>query len=206
MLNIFQADQVREVDVAVHAATLTGACYGHLLNVEPREQVFIPPSVAMKFQLLPGEVLLKARVIPNHPDRRETVPWKLIYVPPTTGQKPATPTPEAAKQQEEEEAAQELLASAAQLTDDEIKDRMRKDAVNGDVWTSREMFYYLFKRDPNYKSRVDRNAVSCIGNTFRDLCREGLLVRSEIYRRSDAAYAVYFCSSLDTLTPEDFRK
>jgi hypothetical protein len=87
----------------------------------------------------------------------------------------------------------------------DLKAQIEALVLEGQVWTSREVFYQLFKRDVDYKRNEDKLNAATIGNHLRALCRAGKMSRIELYRQDiDSAHAVYFSVDLDALKPEGY--
>lgn len=184
---------VKEAVIFVHALSTVGAAYARVLEGEhASEQVFIPQGIANKFEVLPGDCFT-CRVVQNHPDRRDTVPWRLVYIYPKGGDVPEAPRTEA--------RAKETFDT---MTDDRIRARVEEEALDGRVWTAREMFKGLSGRDPDYSAPPDKHKSSVIGNHLRTLCRHGRIYKMEIYSRTETAQHVYFCTDLEEFTPEGY--
>ena len=192
-MTVLDPADVKEVGIIVHAISAVGAAYARIRDgAHASEQVFVPQGVANKFKMLPGDCF-NCRVIPNYLDRRETVPWRLIYIHPQDGAAPEAPRTEV--------QAKETFDT---MTDDRIKVRVEEEALDGRVWTTREMFKQLSDRDLDYSVPEDKHKASVIGNHLRALCRQGRIYKMEIYSRTDTAQYVYFCTDLEEFTPAGY--
>lgn len=201
MTPLLNPADIRETNIIVHAIATSGVAYARDLLGNAEGQIFVPQGITRKFDMKPGDTF-RARVAPNFPDRLDSIPWRLIYVdvPKTEVPQPltnfATGLP--------------LLHSLRpepkpRLTDEQIKSQVREDAVDGRVWTTREMFFHLFDYEVVYKDAADKAAATTIGNVLRSMASEGLLYHCELYTKSTIAHAVYFCSDITALKPEGFR-
>jgi len=201
MTTILNPSDVHETHIIVHAIATSGVSYARDLSGTVEGQIFVPQGITRRFDMRPGDTF-KARVAPNFADRQETVPWRLIYVdmaqtevpPPVPTFRPALPLLHSLRPEPK-----------PRLTDEQIKARVREEAVDGRVWTTREMFFHLFDREVVYKEPADKAAATTIGNVLRAMAAEGLLYHCELYTRSTTAHAVYFCSDMAALKPEGFR-
>jgi len=194
--------EVRETTIVVHAIATSGVAYARDLEGNAEGQIFVPQGITRKFDMKPGDTF-RARVAPNFPDRADVIPWRLIYVDvPRT----EVPQPFLNKLEYGLPVLHSLRpAPKPRLTDDQIKERVREDAVDGRVWTTREMFFHIFDREVVYKETADKAAATTIGNVLRAMATEGLLYHCELYTKSTIAHAVYFCSDMTALKPEGFR-
>lgn len=202
MTTILSPSDVHEAHIIVHAIATSGVSYARDLTGTVEGQIFVPQGITRRFDMKPGDTF-RARVAPNFADRASVVPWRLIYVdvPPTE-----VPQPVLNKIEYGLPILHNLRPEPKpRLTDEQIKDRVREEAADGRVWTTREMFFHLFDREVVYKEPVDKAAATTIGNVLRAMAAEGLLFHCELYTKSTIAHAVYFCSDMAALKPEGFR-
>lgn len=194
MTALLNPSDIHEATIIVHAIATSGVSYARDLSGTVEGQIFVPQGITRRFDMRPGDTF-KARVAPNFADRQETVPWRLIYVdmanPPEPVAKPAPPAPV-------------VQAPAPKLTKEQVKVQAREEALDGRVWTTREMFNHIFGREPVFKNEDDKAFANTISNALRAMSTEGLLYRLELYKTSEIAHAVYFCSDIDALKPEGF--
>lgn len=202
MTPLLNPADIRETNIIVHAIATSGVAYARDLMGNAEGQIFVPQGITRKFDMKPGDTF-RARVAPNFPDRLEAIPWRLIYV---DVAKPDVPQPFLDKLQYGLPVLNNLLPEPKpRLTDEQIKARVREEAVDGRVWTTREMFFHLFDYEVVYKEAADKAAATTIGNVLRSMAAEGLLYHCELYTKSTIAHAVYFCSDITALKPEGFR-
>lgn len=206
--NKFELEDIRETDVFIYSVSFSGNSFGRDLSGKNEGPIFFHKSQTEKFNIKPGDIF-RTRYVPNYEDRRDNVPWRTIFIFPlqthheergiaelvqTTVMPPApapapTPVPTAKKG----------------ITLPELKAQIEALVLPGQVWTSREVFYNLFKRDIDYKRNEDKLNAASIGNHLRALCRAGKMNRMELYRHDiDSAHSVYFSVDLDALKPEGY--
>lgn len=202
MTPLLNPADIRETNIIVHAIATSGVAYARDLMGNAEGQIFVPQGITRKFDMKPGDTF-RARVAPNFPDRLDAVPWRLIYV---DVAKPDAPQPFLDKIEHGLPVLHNLRPMPKpRLTDEQIKSQVREDAVDGRVWTTREMFFHLFDYEVVYKDATDKAAATTIGNVLRAMATEGLLYHCELYTKSTIAHAVYFCSDITALKPEGFR-
>lgn len=190
--------EVRDARITIHAVTMGGAAYARVMEGDlATQQVFIPQGVVSKFRMRPGDGF-ECRIAPNNHERRDMVPWRVIYVVPK--EEPTASLPEPVPMP----APAPVKRTWDMLTDEEIKTRIEQELVDGRVWTTREAFNELAGRDVIYANPDDKHKASVIGNHLRSLCRQGKMYRLELYTRTDTAYAVYFCSDIEELKPTGY--
>jgi hypothetical protein len=203
----FDLADMRESDVLVYSVSFSGNAYGRDTSGKNQGPIFFHKSQTEKFDIKPGD-MVRARYVPNYEDRRDSVPWRTIFIFPlrpseergiaelvqTTVMPPApepAPTP--------------VSTAKKGITLPELKAQIEELVLSGQVWTSREVFYQLFKREVDYKRNEDKLNAASIGNHLRALCRAGKMSRMEIYRHDiDSAHSVYFSVDLDALKPEGY--
>jgi hypothetical protein len=196
----FDLADMRESEVLVYSVSFSGNAYGRDTSGKNQGSIFFHKSQTEKFDIKPGDTV-RARYIPNYEDRRQDVPWRTIYIFPT-------------QTHHEERGIAELVpvpppapAPVAKkgIEPSDLKAQIEALVLEGQVWTSREVFYQLFKRDVDYKRNEDKLNAATIGNHLRALCRAGKMSRIELYRQDiDGAHAVYFSVDLDALKPEGY--
>lgn len=196
MNQILNPADIRETTIIVHAIATSGVAYARDLSGGVEGQVFVPQGITRKFDMKPGDTFL-ARIAPNFPDRQDSVPWRLIYVDVPRSEVPGLPALPIAHSLRQE--------PKPRLTEEQLKTQVREEAVDGRVWTTREMFFHIFDYEVVYKDPTDKAAATTIGNVLRSMASEGLLHHSELYMRSTVAHAVYFCSDIEALKPEGFK-
>ena len=73
-MQVFDLSTTKKTQLLVEYLTDTGSAFG----VTPQgEQVFMNRRLVEKMNLVGGEVL-DAFLLPNYPDKRETIPWRAI--------------------------------------------------------------------------------------------------------------------------------
>lgn len=76
MMQVFDLSTTKKTQLLVEYLTDTGSAFG----VTPQgEQVFMNRRLVEKMNLVGGEVL-DAFLLPNYPDKRETIPWRAMRV------------------------------------------------------------------------------------------------------------------------------
>ena len=173
-----------EAEIVIHAMTVNGSAYGRVQT--NNEHVYVSPGIARRFNMRPGDSF-EVRVVKNHTDRQDTVPWRVIYVyeeddPNAQGAGPVAPAPR-------------------KLTDEEVKSRAADFVQDGRAWSTRDVFLAIFKRAPDYGNTEDCRLFSLIGGKLRSMCRDGLVFRSELYTHAAQAHVLYFCTSIKGLVP-----
>lgn len=196
----FDLEDMRESEVLVYSVSFSGNAYGRDTSGKNQGSIFFHKSQTERFDIKPGDTV-RTRYIPNYEDRRQDVPWRTIYIFPT-------------QTHHEERGIAELVsvpppapAPAAKkgIEPSDLKAQIEALVLPGQVWTSREVFYKLFKRDIDYKRNEDKLNAATIGNHLRSLCRAGKMHRIELFRHDvDSAHAVYFSVDLDALKPEGY--
>lgn len=186
--------EVVETNIVIHAVGTNNVCYArpqfpNVAPFSPEDQVFISSGVAARFRMLPGD-MFRARLVPNNPEMRDRVKWRSIFIFPKDGVAPPPPPP--------------VAPAKPKLTDEQIKQRVETESLDGRVWTTREVFYEIFRYEVDHKDREDHRIFSLIGNHLRDLQRDGKLYSAEVFGKTDTARYVYFCSSIDELTPDGY--
>jgi len=215
---LFEPSEVIETNILIYGSSASGASYGRSIDGKVEGQVFLAQGIVNRFELCPGDTL-KVRVVPNYPDRIESVAWRVIYAYPkneTAVEKEQPKTTSllgtlyaiaADRMSVHSAAPQPDVAPAVlvkKLNDEALKETVRNRADDGRVWSSRSMFEHIFDREPDYKDDYDRRTCSTINNTLRSMATKGLLAYSNLYKGTDAAYATYFCSDINMLKPEGF--
>lgn len=189
----FKPSDVRDEELVIHGMGMAGTAFARSLNGTFEGQVFIGQSVALQFNMLPGDVV-RARIVPNGEDYKDRVPWRAIYVYPTKTapfpSKPVVYAPPPPKRKE--------------LTDDELRKRIEDLTGDGSVWTTRDVFTEIFEREPNYKDEWDHRKISTIGNILRQMCGAKKMYRAEIFTHTDVAYKVYFSTDIEELKPDAY--
>jgi len=198
--NKFELEDIRESEVFIYSVSFSSNAFGRDASGENEGPIFFHKSQTEKFDIKPGDTF-RARYVPNYEDRRDNVPWRAIFI---------FPQPRPA----EERGIAELVsvpppapAPAAKkgIEPSDLKAQIEALVLPGQVWTRREVFYNLFKRDIDYKRNEDRLNAATIGNHLRALCRAGKMSRMELYRHDiDSAHSVYFSVDLDALKPEGY--
>ena len=220
---MFEPSEVIETMILIYGSSASGASYGRSIDGKVDGQVFLAQGIVNRFELCPGDTL-KVRVVPNYPDRIDSVAWRVIY---------AYPKEEAVAEKEPSKAtslfgtlysiAAERMSVHSQgvrtipvqpaetpaervkkMTDEAVKEMVRRVAEDGRVWSSRAMFEHIFDREPDYKDDYDRRTCSTINNTLRSMATKGLLAYANLYKGHDTAYATYFCADIGMLKPEGF--
>jgi hypothetical protein len=196
----FDLADMRESEVLVYSVSFSGNAYGRDMSGKNQGSIFFHKSQTEMFDIKPGDTM-RVRYIPNYEDRRQDVPWRTIYIFPTQthheerGIAELVPVPPP--------APAPVAKKGVEPTD--LKAQIEALVLEGQVWTSREVFYQLFKRDVDYKVAEDKLIAATIGNHLRSLCRAGKMHRIELYRQDiDSAHAVYFSVDLDALKPEGY--
>ena len=198
--NNFELEDIRESEVFIYSVSFSSNAFGRDASGENEGPIFFHKSQTERFDIKPGDTF-RARYVPNYEDRRDNVPWRAIFI---------FPQPRPA----EERGIAELVsvpppapAPAAKkgIEPSDLKAQIEALVLPGQVWTRREVFYNLFKRDIDYKRNEDKLNAATIGNHLRALCRAGKMSRIELYRQDiDSAHAVYFSVDLDALKPEGY--
>jgi hypothetical protein len=196
----FDLEDMRESEVLVYSVSFSGNAYGRDTSGKNQGSIFFHKSQTEMFDIKPGDTM-RVRYIPNYEDRRQDVPWRTIYIFPT-------------QTHHEERGIAELVsvpppapepAKKKEIGTSELKVLVNDLVLEGQVWTSREVFYAIFKRDVDYKVAEDKLIAATIGNHLRSLCRAGKMHRIELFRHDvDSAHAVYFSVDLDALKPEGY--
>jgi hypothetical protein len=196
----FDLEDMRESEVLVYSVSFSGNAYGRDTSGKNQGSIFFHKSQTERFDIKPGDTV-RTRYIPNYEDRRQDVPWRTIYIFPT-------------QTHHEERGIAELVSvpppapapvAKKGIEPSDLKAQIEALVLPGQVWTSREVFYKLFKRDIDYKRNEDKLNAATIGNHLRALCRAGKMNRIELYRQDiDGAHAVYFSVDLDALKPEGY--
>jgi hypothetical protein len=196
----FDLEDMRESEVLVYSVSFSGNAYGRDTSGKNQGSIFFHKSQTERFDIKPGDTV-RTRYIPNYEDRRQDVPWRTIYIFPQ-------------QTQHEERGIAELVpvpppapapAPKKEVGTPDLKTLVNDLVLEGQVWTSREVFYNLFKRDIDYKRNEDKLNAATIGNHLRALCRAGKMHRIEMFRHDvDIAHAVYFSVDLDALKPEGY--
>ena len=198
----FDLEDMRESEVLVYSVSFSGNAYGRDTSGKNQGSIFFHKSQTERFDIKPGDTV-RTRYIPNYEDRRQDVPWRTIYIFPT-------------QTHHEERGIAELVQTTVMppapapvakkgIEPSDLKAQIEALVLPGQVWTSREVFYKLFKRDIDYKRNEDKLNAATIGNHLRALCRAGKMSRIELYRQDiDSAHAVYFSVDLDALKPEGY--
>lgn len=189
MTVLFNPSDVREGDFILHAVTASGVAYARALSEGIEGQVFVGQNVVERFSLKPGDAF-KGRVVPNYHDRRETVPWRLIYL---------SESPNQPKPREEEPRAKDRGP-----TPEEVAAMVAEYSQDGRVWTSRDLFYEIFDTDIDENLEDHRKKLSLILDRLAELCKEGVLFRLKLYK-TEEFHVNYYCSDIDALTPEGYK-
>lgn len=206
-MHFIDPSQVFEMNVVVHALGGSGVAYAKPCGplppkVMPEDQVFIPQGVATKFSMCPGDAF-RLRVVPNNPEMQHRTQWRSLYVfppagyvqPPRADAVPVTPpAPPPAP----------VLPPKPKLNDSQIRGAVEATALDGRVWTTREVFFDVMGKEPDHKDREEHRVFALIGNHLRSLRKDGELFASEIFCKGDQAHAVYFCTDMDRLVPEGY--
>jgi hypothetical protein len=186
----FDVKDLRESDVLIYSVSYVGNGYGRDATGQNPGAIFFHQSLTERFDMKPGDTF-RVRYVPNYPDRRQDVPWRAIYVFSVQDAMPEAPRPEV-----------QVKPSIGTV---ELKARIEELVLGGQVWTMREVFYSIFKRDVDYKDGADKLASATIGNHLRALCKAEKLHRIELYRHGvEVAHAVYFSADLEALKPEGY--
>jgi hypothetical protein len=197
----FDLKDLRESEVLIYSVSYAGNAYGRDTSGQNPGSIFFHKSQTEKFDIKPGD-MFRARYVPNYDDRRDDVPWRTIYIFSPAEREAAKQAPAPAPVVAAPVAPQQ---EAKPLTPADLKKRVDDLVLTGQVWTTREVFYALFKREVDYKRDADRLASATIGNHLRALCRAEKLHRIELYRYNvEQAYAVYFSADIDALKPEGY--
>jgi len=215
---MFEPSEVIETMILIYGSSTSGASYGRSIDGKVEGQVFLAQGIVNRFELCPGDTL-KVRVVPNYPDRIESVAWRVIYAYPkeeAVAEKEPSKTTSllgtlyaiAADRMSVHSAAPQPAVAPAErvkkMTDEAVKEMVRRVAEDGRVWSSRAMFEHIFDREPDYKDDYDRRTCSTINNTLRSMATKGLLAYANLYKGHDTAYATYFCADIGMLKPEGF--
>lgn len=215
---MFEPSEVIETNILIYGSSTSGASYGRSIDGKIDGQVFLAQGIVNRFELCPGDTL-KVRVVPNYPDRIDSVAWRVIYAYPKTEAVAEKEPPKAtsllgtlysiaAERMSVHSAAPQPAMPPAervkQMTDEGVKETVRRVAEDGRVWSARAMFELIFDREPDYKDDYDRRTCSTINNTLRSMATKGVLAYSNLYKGTDTAYATYFCADINMLKPEGF--
>lgn len=211
---LFEPSEVIETNILIYGSSASGASYGRSIDGKVDGQIFLAQGIVNRFELCPGDTL-KARVVPNYPDRIDSVAWRVIYAYPKNEKEQSKPTSllgtlysiAADRMSMHSAAPQPAVAPnvlVKKMTDEAVKEMVRNRADDGRVWSSRSMFEHIFDREPDYKDDFDRLTCSTINNTLRSMATKGLLAYANLYKGTDTAYATYFCADIKMLKPEGF--
>lgn len=162
----FDPQDVKDTDVMIYSVSFAGNAYGRDPRAENQGSIFFNKSITTQFDLKPGDVV-RARYVPNYPDRAEVVPWRAIFV---FGEAEVV-QPEPAS----------VLAEPP-VPQASVVDRVHALLSGGGVWTVATAFEWLFPGKSRVTSVTEYNAVSA---ALRSLFARGHCAKFQLWRSPD---------------------
>jgi hypothetical protein len=164
---VFGAEDIMESDVLIYSVSYAGNAYGRDARSKNEGSIFFNQTSVGRFDLKPGDVV-RARYVPNYPDRAELVPWRAIFVFDAAAAVPAPLAPPLP------------LAPPAPVAS--VASRVRQTMMGGGVWTVSSLLEALFPGKARAEASAEYNAISA---AVRGMFAKGECAKFQLWRTPD---------------------